>query len=192
MLLLLVFFAALLAAVSASTINKHPYYRTAGVWNAAGEEPPGLSTLQGAADTAIWVGDWALPPQQQGLTVLGTPLGSDEYVRLRLAQKREEHDRLLQRVPLVKDLQALVAAALLRRPEGQLPPSRSAARRDGRVCCLSRLRCDSLPRHAPGPCGRTAAPPVGASGTLATTLWWLGPARGHGGPPCCVLGLLDG
>ena len=71
------------------------------VWNTAGEEPPRLSVLQGDADTAIWVGDWALPPQQQGLTVLGTPFGSDAYVRLRLAQTHEEHDRLLQRIPLV-------------------------------------------------------------------------------------------
>ena len=30
------------------------------VWNAAGEEPHGLSVVQGDADTAIWVGDWAL------------------------------------------------------------------------------------------------------------------------------------
>ena len=76
------------------------------VWNAAGEEPPGLAAQQGEADNAVWVGDWTLPPTHQGLTVLGTPFGSDAYVQQRLALKREEHDRLLQRIPSVPDLQA--------------------------------------------------------------------------------------
>ena len=35
------------------------------VWNAAGEEPPGIAALRGEADTAVWVGDWTLPPTQQ-------------------------------------------------------------------------------------------------------------------------------
>ena len=41
-----------------------------------------------------------------GLSVLGTPFGSDAYVQQRLALKREEHERLLQRIPFVQDLQA--------------------------------------------------------------------------------------
>ena len=73
---------------------------------AAGEEPPGIAALRGEADTAVWVGDWTLPPTQQGLSVLGTPFGSDAYVQQRLALEREEHDRLLQRIPSVQDLQA--------------------------------------------------------------------------------------
>eukprot|EP00439_Symbiodinium_sp_Y106_P082929 s351_g22.t1 len=71
-----------------------------------GEEPPGIAALRGEADTAVWVGDWTLPPTQQGLSVLGTPFGSDAYVQQRLALKREEHERLLQRIPSVQDLQA--------------------------------------------------------------------------------------
>ena len=50
------------------------------VWNAAGEEPPGISALQQDLDAAVWVGDWALPPTEQGLTVLGTPFGNDAYI----------------------------------------------------------------------------------------------------------------
>ena len=73
------------------------------VWNAAGEEPPGISALQQDLDTAIWVGDWALPPAEQGLTVLGTPFGSNAYIQQRLELKR--HNRLLQRIPRVEDLQ---------------------------------------------------------------------------------------
>ena len=54
----------------------------------------------------LQLGFWTLPPTHQGLTVLGTPFGSDAYVQQRLALKREEHDRLLQRIPSVPDLQA--------------------------------------------------------------------------------------
>ena len=48
---------------------------------AVGKEPPGISALQGDADAAVWVGDGALPPDQQGLAVLGAPLGNNAYVR---------------------------------------------------------------------------------------------------------------
>ena len=71
------------------------------MWNAAGEEPPNTSELQPAADAKVdpmWTGNWALPPERQGLVVLGTPVGRDEYVRHLLRNKRLEHDRLLERV----------------------------------------------------------------------------------------------
>ena len=79
------------------------------IWNAAGEEPPGISVLQADPDTAVWVGDWALPPDQQGLTVLGTPFGSDAYVQRRLDLKREESlssfgSGLFSRTAIVKSL----------------------------------------------------------------------------------------
>ena len=44
--------------------------------------------------------------KQSERLVLGTPLGTDEYVRGVLATKRTEHDRLLTRIPEVPDLQA--------------------------------------------------------------------------------------
>ena len=36
--------------------------------NAAGEEPPGITDMHGAV---VWTGDGPLPPDQQGLVVLG-------------------------------------------------------------------------------------------------------------------------
>ena len=76
------------------------------VWNAAGEEPPGIADMQGDSDAVVWTGDWSLRPDQQGLLVLGTPLGSDAFVQRQLELKRAEHDRLLTRIPAVEDLQA--------------------------------------------------------------------------------------
>ena len=76
------------------------------VWNAAGEEPTGIAELQSRSETTIWVGDWSLPQDQQGLVVLGTPLGSDAFVQRQLVLKRAEHDCLLSRIPAIDDLQA--------------------------------------------------------------------------------------
>ena len=43
------------------------------VWNAVGEEPPGLQALHTDPDTAIWVGDWALPPDHKDLPCSARP-----------------------------------------------------------------------------------------------------------------------
>ena len=44
------------------------------VWNAAAVEPPGLADIS-AAD--VWRGHAQLPEAEQGITVLGTPLGGN-------------------------------------------------------------------------------------------------------------------
>ena len=50
-------------------------------WNAAGEEPSALlDALPAAARADAWAGSWARPPAQQGITVLGTPLGHAAYI----------------------------------------------------------------------------------------------------------------
>jgi hypothetical protein len=50
------------------------------VWNAAGEEPHGIHDLQTTDASPIWVGNWAMPPEEQGLQVLGALLGTDQYI----------------------------------------------------------------------------------------------------------------
>ena len=57
-----------------------------------------------------------LPRDRQGLVVLGTLLGTDEYVHGILAAKRAEHERLLTRIPEVPDPSGVAPSALLRRP----------------------------------------------------------------------------
>jgi hypothetical protein len=75
------------------------------VWNAAGKEPPQCSEL-GDGSTTPWAGDPALPAEERGIKMLGTPLGSDEYVAEFLADLRGDHDQLLDRLPSMDDLQA--------------------------------------------------------------------------------------
>ena len=76
------------------------------IWNSAGEEPSNIADLSGDDGAEpVWVGDWSLPPECQGITVLGSPLGHDAFVARHLERKREDHDRLLQRLPSL-DLQA--------------------------------------------------------------------------------------
>ena len=47
----------------------------------AGEEPRGIRELQPEGGDLVWVGDWALPLDQQGLVALGTPLATDALVQ---------------------------------------------------------------------------------------------------------------
>ena len=72
------------------------------VWNAAGVPPPNLEPL----GPDVWVADPALPLDQQGLTVLGAPLGTAEYQQHFLRQTRTGPRTLLENIPCLDDLQA--------------------------------------------------------------------------------------
>ena len=50
-------------------------------------------------DAAVWKGDPNLPPTQQGLKVLGVPLGQPAYVREFLENKSRERTVLFERIP---------------------------------------------------------------------------------------------
>ena len=83
-------------------------------WNAAGEEPSALlDALPAAARADAWAGSWARPPAQQGITVLGTPLGHGAYIAGALRRVREKHDELLGRIPTVPHLQSAWLLLLL-------------------------------------------------------------------------------
>ena len=45
-------------------------------------------------DAVVWKGDHTLSPQQQGIRVLGAPVGSAEYVQSQLEQKSVEQETL--------------------------------------------------------------------------------------------------
>ena len=81
-------------------------------WNAGGVPPPGVDAF-GTAEDPSWVGDLSRPPHQQGLVVLGSPLGSDAFTQAFLAEKRASQDTLLQRIPAVPHLQSTWLILLL-------------------------------------------------------------------------------
>ena len=77
-------------------------------WNSAGEEPPGLLEVLPLQDpeNPCWTGNWALPAAEQGVVVLGSPVGSRDFIAAKLAQRLQEQDRLLSRIPRVPELQS--------------------------------------------------------------------------------------
>ena len=75
------------------------------VYNRAGIQPTGFENM-GTAEDPARVGDHRLPPEQQGLTILGVPLGHRAYVQARMREIRREHDISLERLQSVPDLQS--------------------------------------------------------------------------------------
>ena len=81
------------------------------VWNRGGFEPPGHAALLEVARMAdpeakLWFGDKEDRPEERGIRVLGTPLGSDEFVRVQLQSTVDSHWLLFHRIPAVQDLQS--------------------------------------------------------------------------------------
>ena len=105
------------------------------VWNAAGVEPEGLAAEvpPQPGRPPVWVGAHSLPAEQQGMVVLGTPLGSDAFVDAFLRQKIEAQASLFSKIPTVLDLQAawllllMCAAPRCHYKLRALPPSSTAA-----------------------------------------------------------------
>ena len=86
------------------------------VWNASGERPRDCDILQCIADASdsnepVWRGS-DLPTDQQGIRVLGTPLGHEDFVAAHLAQVLRKHQTLLERIPMVQDVQCAWALLL--------------------------------------------------------------------------------
>ena len=130
------------------------------IWNQAGVEPAGCDVLTMDArrndpDAVVWKGDHTLPPDQQGLIVLGTPLGSAEFVQRELASLSAKHQSLLDRIPQVQDLQSawlLLLFCAAPRPNyvlRMLHPDVTrvfAAQHDGSIRrCLDQLLHTSVP-----------------------------------------------
>ena len=96
----------------------------------------------------VWRGEHELPTHQQGLKVLGVPLGHPDFVLKFLEAKIAEHRVLLERIPLVPDTQSswlllsFCAAAranfYLRAVSPDLTNQFAAAHDDGVWECLCR------------------------------------------------------
>ena len=80
------------------------------LWNQGGVVPSGTAALTAAArisdpDATMWCGDQALPTSEQGIRILGTPLGHPDYVRAELSQLSVKHDALMDKITHVQYLQ---------------------------------------------------------------------------------------
>ena len=79
------------------------------VWNRGGVTQDGVDELQRRArrlkpEAVVWKVDPQLP--QQGVRVLGVPIGGGEFVRVFLEKKNKDHETLFQRIPWLNDPQS--------------------------------------------------------------------------------------
>ena len=86
------------------------------VWNAAGVRSPACDQLERLAQVSdpearVWKGS-DIPTVEQGVRILGTPLGHLDYVHTFLQNVLDEHAVLLSRIPLVEDVQSAWALLL--------------------------------------------------------------------------------
>ena len=80
------------------------------LWNRAGLFPRDCEILENAArlvdpDAVVWKGDPDLPLSQQGIKILGVPVGRTEFVEHELDSRATCHAELLEKIPFVEDLQ---------------------------------------------------------------------------------------
>ena len=99
------------------------------IWKRAGVVPPGHNDLLGAAQMAdphakLWHGDWDDRGTERGIKVLGTPLGHRADFEAQLQRTADDHQQLLDRIPLVRDLQSAWLLFVLRVNARELLPSR--------------------------------------------------------------------
>ena len=92
-------------------------HRKTQIWNRAGVVPRGHDALLRLAqlddpEAQIWFGDLSVPPEERGIRVLGTPLGTDAFIQLHLQGIVDSHQLLLNRIPVVSDLQSCCCFAL--------------------------------------------------------------------------------
>ena len=76
-------------------------------WSPSGRPPP--AGLQAVSPKA-WKGD--APAEENGITVLGVPVGSPAYVTARMEKRLAEETRLLQEIPLLPYLRCSWALLL--------------------------------------------------------------------------------
>ena len=112
------------------------------VWNRNGIRPEGCDALERIAQAAdptarVWrlSGETDLLPSQQGIVVLGTPLGDPAYIQAHLEKKAAEQRTLLRADPHGhRSAISLVDSLALRICKSELPPSCGGAPVCGGVC----------------------------------------------------------
>ena len=80
------------------------------VWNKAGVRPQICDVLERMGrdndlSARVWRGS-GVPSAEQGVKILGAPLGHQDYVRRFLSKVSEKHQILLQHIPRLSDVQS--------------------------------------------------------------------------------------
>ena len=80
------------------------------LWSIGGVDPTGVEALTAAARVSdptaiVWRGDPALPPSEQAVRILGTPLGHPDFLRAELGLLSVGHDDLMTKTAHVQNLQ---------------------------------------------------------------------------------------
>ena len=114
------------------------------LWNKAGILPSGVEELQQLSssvdeDAVVWRGNPQLQTSRQGIKILGTPIGHEDFVRTQLMARRTDHDVLLERIPCHSRFAgSMVVAVLLRLRSCQFCVAHSATRVGWRILCFAR------------------------------------------------------
>ena len=80
-------------------------------WNRGGVAPDGWERLDAEAQRSdpaavVWRGNTMFPPSEQGVMVLGTPVGHWDFVKGKLEALSSEHQSLLEKIQHIGDLQS--------------------------------------------------------------------------------------
>ena len=121
------------------------------VWNASGVRPRACDAFQAIATGAgslepVWKGS-GLVTDEQGIKVLGTPLGHEDFVAAHLHRVLRKHQTLLERIPVLQDIQSAWTLLLhsassranyqLRVVRPELTEQFAAGHDDGVICLIS-------------------------------------------------------
>ena len=78
-------------------------------WNKAGKEPQGVRTPFAKEvwdKEKPWLGDRSLPAKEQGVVILGTPLGTADFVKARGADRLKDEESFRKTLLKLPDLQS--------------------------------------------------------------------------------------
>ena len=121
------------------------------VWNGAGVKPAICEVQDRVVQAAdpeakVWEGS-KVPPNKQGLKILGAPFGHQEFVSAQLEKKLQKQETLIRRIPLVPDLQSAWLILLHCAVPGQI------------ICSewLTLSRCSNSHRLKMRDCGNVSA-----------------------------------
>ena len=101
------------------------------IWNRGGQHPVGCESLTTAAQTidpnaVVWRGDTQLPPHEQGIIVLGSPVGQEAFIMAQLVRQTRRAPSLAGQDPVcVRCTDCMVVATVLWCHTGQLLDSDS-------------------------------------------------------------------